>query len=146
MSHSVCTRLHGGPLESHTYLPQRLSVTFLHALALPPQVTMQHWHLEAPNPDAAMVKKKKSGKREQGACLRQTTKSSKVNAHHVWNREPRRPTWLHKARSRHPDRQEALQPLINAILWLITSSADVIFNDTSHQNASAWMDGRLVGG
>lgn len=81
-----------------------------------------------------------------GACLRQTTKPSKVNAHHVRNRELRGPAWLHKARTRHPDRHEALQPLINAILWLITSSADVIFNDTSHQNASAWMDGRLVGG
>lgn len=91
-------------------------------------------------------KQKKSRKREQGVCLRQTTKPSKVNAHHVWNRELRRSTWLHKARTRHPDRHEALQPLINAILWLITSSADVIFNDTSHQNASAWMDGRLVGG
>lgn len=118
-------------------------MTFLLALALPPRMTMQPWHLETPNLDAGMARK---SEKRMGACVRQTTKPSKVNAHHVWNRELRGPAWLHKARTRHPDRHEALQPLINAILWLITSSADVIFNDTSHQNASTWMDGRLVGG
>lgn len=37
-----------------------------------------------------------------------------------------------------------LNPVINTILWLITSSVDESFNDTSHQNMSAldgWMDG-----
>lgn len=63
MSHSVCTRLHGSPLESQAYLPQHPSVTFLHAPALPPQMTMQRWHLEAPKPDAE--KGKKVGIRER---------------------------------------------------------------------------------
>lgn len=57
----------------------------------------------------------------------------------------RRPAWLHEARPRHPDRHERLSSLINATLWLISSSVDVIFNDTSHQNTSAWMDGRFGG-
>lgn len=58
----------------------------------------------------------------------------------------RRPASLQKARRRHPGRRAGLCLLINAILWLITSSADVSFNDTSHQNTSVWMDVRLEEG
>lgn len=50
-----------------------------------------------------------------------------------------------KAPTQHPDRHKGLQPLINATLWLTTPSADVVFNDTSHQNTSVWMDRRLGG-
>lgn len=131
------------PLKTQTYSLPHPSVTFLHAPVPPLQMTMQLWHLGVPSRSR---NRQESRNKRTEARLRQMTKPPKVNAHHVWNREPRGLTWLQKARPRHPDRHEALQPLINAILWLITSSADVIFNDTSHQNASAWMDGRLEGG
>lgn len=62
----------------------------------------------------------------------------------VWERGRRQEASVAtKSSSQTPDRHRGLQPLINATLWLITSSADVIFNDKSHQNMSAWMDSRL---